>query len=196
MFLQIIQGKAADPGLLMAQGEVWNAELRPGATGYLGSTNGITDDGTAVTIVRFESAEAARANSARPEQSRWWASTEPGYAGDVVFHDCEQVDTMMGGGSDDAGFVQVMHGRAVDPAKLREVGKAMESSLQQMRPDVLGGVVGWHGDRRFTQVMYFRSEAEARASEASASASPEMADWGQMMDGPVEFLDLRRPMFS
>ena len=38
---------------------------------------GMCDDGTFVALARFESAEAARRNSDRPEQGEWWAECEP-----------------------------------------------------------------------------------------------------------------------
>ena len=68
MFIQVIQGKVADAEGLQAAMDRWVAELQPGAQGWLGSTGGFTDDGMFVSTVRFESQEAARRNSDRPEQ--------------------------------------------------------------------------------------------------------------------------------
>jgi len=90
----------------------WMSDMRPGATGFLGSTAGVTDDGYGFAFARFESAAAAKANSERPEQGRWWAETEKCFAGDVTFTDSEDVETFLGGGSNDAGFVQIMRGSA------------------------------------------------------------------------------------
>jgi Asp-tRNA(Asn)/Glu-tRNA(Gln) amidotransferase A subunit family amidase len=97
-------------------GQRWHDELRPNAVGYLGNTEGITEDGRFVVAARFESADAARQNSARPEQDSWWSDMSK-VVTDVDVHDCSQVITMLGGGSDDAGFVQVMVGRIKDRAK-------------------------------------------------------------------------------
>jgi hypothetical protein len=196
MFIQIIQGQVQDRELLKQQTETWRTEIKPGATGFLGTTSGITEDGTGVVVVRFESKEAAMKNGDRPEQSAWWAKTEQAFAGDVTFIDCDEADLIIGGGSEKAGFVQVMHGRAVDPVKMREMGESMESDLQEARPDVLGGVVGWYGDRQFVQVMYFESEQAAREAEAKTADGPEMEGWEQMLDGPMTFLDLREPDFE
>ncbi|MGE5763508.1 MAG: hypothetical protein ACM3ZF_06425, partial [Mycobacterium leprae] len=55
--------------------ERWVEELAPGAAGWLGSTAGVTDDGRFIGLARFESEQAARRNSDRPEQGRWWAET-------------------------------------------------------------------------------------------------------------------------
>lgn len=196
MFVQIIEGKLRDSELLQRQMERWQAQIKPGASGYLGSTSGVTEDGTAITLVRFDSQDSARANSVRPEQGAWWEATAQAFDGEVVFHDCQDVDLIFGGGSDAAGFVQVMQGRAADREQLRTVGRAMDDSLRAMRPDVLGGVVCWHGDRDFTQVMYFTSEDEARKGEAGSQQSAEMDEWGKLLDGPVRFLDLRHPEYD
>jgi hypothetical protein len=196
MFVQIIEGKLRDAGLLDRQMARWQAQIKPGASGYLGSTSGVTDDGTGITLVRFDSPDSARANSARPEQGAWWAETSQAFDGEVVFHDCQDVDLIFGGGSDEAGFVQVMQGRAADQERMRTVGRSMEDELRAMRPDVLGGVVCWHGDRDFTQVMYFTSEDEARKGEAASQQSAEMDEWGKQLDGPVRFLDLRHPEYD
>ena len=75
MFVQVIEGRVADRDALRRQMDRWMSELRPGATGFLGSTAGVTDDGYAIAFARFESAAAAEANSERPEQGRWWAET-------------------------------------------------------------------------------------------------------------------------
>src|SRR5689334_17501448 len=74
-FVQVIQGRVTDAAALQHQIETWAAELSPGASGWLGSTGGATDDGRFIAVVRFESEEAARRNSERPEQDAWWAQT-------------------------------------------------------------------------------------------------------------------------
>ena len=48
MFVQIIQGKVHDRELRQRQMERWLTDLRPGATGYLGHTGGITADGRSI----------------------------------------------------------------------------------------------------------------------------------------------------
>ncbi len=196
MFIQIIEGRLKDADLLGQQMRRWQEQIKPGAAGYLGSTSGVTDDGTAVTLVRFDSEDAARANSARPEQGAWWAETARAFDGDVVFRDCRVVDLIFGGGSNTAGFVQVMQGRAVDQEQLRSLGRSVEESLRAVRPDVLGGVVCWHGDHDFTQVMYFTSEDDARKGEATSQNSAELDEWDGLMEGPLRFLDLRSPQFD
>lgn len=196
MFVQIIQGKVRDRDLLERQASAWQQQIRPRAQGYLGTTRGVTADGTAIVIARFESQDAARANSERPEQTAWWEATAPAFDGEVTFHDCTDVDVMFDGGSDMAGFVQVMEGRAVDPAAMRAAGQSMESDLRASRPDILGGIVAWHGDRDFTQIVYFTSEDDARKGESTMEDDAGTAQWQSMIDGPMSFLDLREPQFD
>ena len=55
MFVQVIKGKVSDSSAIRATLDKWLSELAPGATGWLGSTTGVTDDGTLIGIVRFDS---------------------------------------------------------------------------------------------------------------------------------------------
>ena len=45
MFAQIIRGKVSDPDAVRPVVERWMKELGPNATGWLGSTSGVTEDG-------------------------------------------------------------------------------------------------------------------------------------------------------
>lgn len=196
MFVQIIQGKVRDADLLRRQSERWRSEIKPKAAGYLGSTSGTTDDGEGIVIVRFESEDAARENSQRPEQASWWEQTAPAFEGEATFHDCRDADLMLGGGSANAEFVQVIQARAVDKEQMRTQGRSMEEALRGARPDILGGLVAWHDDRDFTQVVYFISEDAARKGESASEGSPEMEGWDEMLEGSMKFLDLRDPEFD
>jgi|SRR5829696_8449585 len=193
MFVQIIQGKVKDPDLIRRQMERWRAELRSGATGFLGSTGGTTPDGRSITLARFESEDAARANSGRPEQSAWWQDTAQAYDGEPTFHDCREADEILGGGSDDAGFVQVIQGRAKDQQRMRTMAGEMEGELRKRRPDVLGGIVAWHGDGGFTQAVYFTSQEEARRREKETEQDELGQEFMSLIDGEPEFFDLTEP---
>src|SRR5690348_10014316 len=115
MFIQVIQGKVADPAATRAAFDAWVRDLAPGADGWLGSTGGVTDDGTFISLARFASADAARRNSARPEQDQWWAATSEHFTGEVTFADSDDVALELAGDPDTATFVQVMRGRISDP---------------------------------------------------------------------------------
>ena len=195
MFIQVFQGKTSDASGLRRQAERWVEELAPGAAGWLGSTMGVTADGLFFGTARFRDEAAARANSERPEQGDWWNETVKYFDGEVTFADSTDVDTFRAGGSDDAGFVQVMQGRCDDKAAVRELDRRLDELAS--RPDLLGGLRAWHGDggADFVEVVYFTSEAEAREQEA-AEASPELAalraDW-QATAGEMRYLDLTDP---
>ena len=193
MFVQVVKGKAKDPDAVMKLMDRWDEELKADAPGFLGSTGGVTDEGQMVAIARFESAEDAKANSDRPEQDAW-AKEMAEVVDDVTFIDCTDVDLMLDGGSDAAGFVQVMEGTASDRDRLRTVGQEAESQLREMRPDVLGGVIAWHPDGQgFTQAVYFESEAKARENEASSEGPPdEMRDLMRV----DSYYDLHKPRMS
>ena len=92
MFVQVFQGQVSDASQVRDAAEDWLQRLAPGAEGWLGSTMGVTDDGTFVAVARFESAEAARRNSGRAQQGEWWSGVEKLFPQGAVFHDCSQVD--------------------------------------------------------------------------------------------------------
>jgi hypothetical protein len=198
MFIQIIQGTCRDPEALRRQIEMWRRDVGPHAEGWLGGTYGLTEDNTFVGMVRFESKEAAARNSTRPEQSAWWAQTERCFEGEVTFHDADNAMTFLDGGADDAGFVQVMQGRLVDPERFREFMDLPMDLLQQTRPEIIGGVMAMEPDGTFTETVAFRSEEEARIgerkempAELSQAFENQMA---QMQE--VTYLDLHHPWFA
>ncbi|HEX2196458.1 MAG TPA: hypothetical protein VHJ76_05985 [Actinomycetota bacterium] len=200
MFAQVIQGRATDPAGLRKQWERWVDEIKPNAQGFLGSTGGITADGEFFTIARFESEEAARSNSDRPEQGAWWEETSQ-YIENPMFHDCREVELFGGGGSNDAGFVQVIQGKTKDVEKSREIDARMEPTMKERRPDVIGGVNAWHPENgRFTTVIYFTSEAEARAKEKEMENDAQVAEYMREMqelsDGEPKFLDISDPWMT
>ncbi len=195
MFMQVITGTVADPEGLRRQFDRWVSELGAGAAGWLGTTAGITDDGRFVACARFESAEAARANSERPEQAAWWADTEKTLAGPASFTDCSTVDVYLDGGSDTAGFVQVLQGAPVERDRLRQIEFGFEGIAREYRPDILGWVVAWHADGGFTEIVYFTSEAAAREGETKEPSEDRkhlLDEWRQVT-GQLTFFDLRDP---
>ena len=156
-------------------------ELSPGAEGWLGGTYGMTDDGQFVGVVRFESREAAARNSLRPEQGAWWEEVSRCFDGEVTFHDCDDAIMMLDGGSDDAGFVQVIQGRLEDPA-FRDVHVAADGRAPRGAPEIIGGTIAIDEDGWFTETMSFRSEAEARAGEAKEMPDEMAEQWNREME--------------
>jgi len=196
MFVQVIQGKVRDADLLARQSERWIREIKPGVKGYLGLTTGVTPEGHAITIARFESAEAAAANSDSAQQDAWWNETVKAYDGEPTFRDSNEVDTLFGGGSNDAGFVQVIQGTAKDQGAMRSQFGAMESDLRAARPEILGMSVAWHDGGAFTQAVYFKSETEARKAESATENNDMRQAYMGMFAGPPAFYDLRSPLLD
>jgi hypothetical protein len=195
MFIQVIQGHVTDRTGVYDAFESWVRQLAPGAEGWLGTTAGVTDDDELIALVRFESEDAAQRNSHRPEQHQWWMDTSKLFAGDATFHDSTEIDTMLEGGSDEAGFVQVIQGRTSDPARLRELNRRSEEPLRQHRPDIIGGTIALHDTDRVTEAVYFTSEPEAREGERKAMP-PEVEavyreEQEQLRD--QRYLDLNEP---
>ena len=201
MWVQVIQGKAKDAAGLRKQFDKWNEEVRPKAIGFLGSTGGITDDGTFITMARFESEEAAMQNNDIPEQAAWANEMAQYLEGEPTFRNCKEVDQMRNGGSNDAGFVQIMQSGLKDFERARELGRQMDKSMPaSMRPEFIGGIVAWDGEI-LTQSAYFTSEAEAREGEKQdmsemAAQDPEGAKaWQELSElmGEITYYDLRDP---
>ena len=99
----------------------------------------------------------------------------------------------MGGGSNDAGFVQVMKSKGVDRAEIERLDKVFEKFVGE-RPDILGGIRAWTGTDTCVDVMYFTSEAEARKGEQAEmpdELKEAMGDFEGM--GDTEYLDLTDP---
>ena len=196
MFVQVITGKVSDAREAHAAFDQWAQELAPGATGWLGSTAGVTADGQLIAIARFDSEDAARRNSDRPEQDQWWAQTSKLFTEEPTFRDSTDVDVDMPGDPDKARFVQVIQGRSSDPARARELMQDNPDSWGKFRPDVLGSVGVGHDGGAYTAVLYFTSEEEAREGERKEmppEMQAQMAEMGQLEIGEPTFLDIKEP---
>ena len=199
MFIQVIQGMCSDEATMRGHMDRWRRDLSPGAEGWLGGTYGFADDGTFVGVVRFASEEEARRNSERPEQGRWWADVASSLDGEARFADYDDVILLGPGGSDDAGFVQVMQGRVADVERERTMTRDFaQQPMMDFRPDILGGVAGFGDDGTFVQAIYFTTEAEAREGEKKAMPPDmqEMMEQSQANTTEIAFIDLSSPVFA
>jgi hypothetical protein len=194
VFIQVIQGRCTRQDELRAMADGWRDELGGGAEGWLGGTYGFTDDDQFIGVVRFESHETAMANAARPEQGAWAEKMMAIMDGPVEFHDCDDVMLFLEGGSDRARFVQVIRGKVDDPARIKAM-LADTTTLQQMRPDIIGGTVAIEADGTFTETVAFRDEDSARAGEQMAPPPEIREDLAAMLAGAT-FYDLHRPWFE
>ena len=196
MFVQVIQGQVGDAGKVRAAMDRWAAELAPGADGWLGSTAGVTEDGRFIGLARFESEEAARRNSDRPEQDQWWGETSKLFSGEATFRDSSDVTVDVIGEPDNAGFVQVIQGRGSDPDRARELMGQDSSEWAAFRPDIIGSVGVGHDGGAYTMALYFTSEEAAREGERKEpppELKAQMDEMGKLNVGVPEFFDLKQP---
>ena len=191
MFIQVIQAKSTRRDEVRALMDEWT-ELPSEGFGFLGGTYGFTDDDEFIGVVRFESKEKAMANSARPETDAMAKRMAELMDGPPEFQDCDDVTTWLEGGSDDAGFVQVIQGRTDEPDRMK-VGMTQDAEdMRQQRPDVIGGTLAFTDDGRFTTTVAFTDEASAREGEKNSEPPEEFTE----LSRDVKFYDLRDPWFA
>ncbi|MBX6769162.1 MAG: hypothetical protein IRY90_18770, partial [Actinomadura rubrobrunea] len=150
-----------------------------------------------VHLVRFAARRAARRNGDRPEQRRWWAQASRLFGGGVTFRACAEAETWLGGGSDDAGFVQVIQSKVTDLRELRGRLRAMDDdAVRASRPDVIGGMLAVDPGGVCTEAVYFTSEAAAREGERRMPAPELLEKMEGLMrcyEGELAYYDLRDP---
>jgi len=194
VFIQVMQARCSRQDELRALADTWRDEGGAGAAGWLGGTYGVTDDGVFLGVIRFASRDDATANSARPETSAFAERMAAVMDGPVEFHDCDDVTMMFDGGSDDAGFVQVIRGHVDDPGR----AKAMlqdTGDLQEMRPEIIGGTLAIEADGTFFETISFTDQESARKGEQLEPPAEVRAELEWMMAGAT-FHDLPRPWFD
>src|SRR3954451_11442159 len=174
--------------------EAWRDEGGVEAVGYLGGTYGVTDSGDFLGIVRFTSHDEAMANSARPETGAFAEKMAALMDGPVEFHDCDDVTELLDGGSDEAGFVQVIAGHLDDPAPMKAMAHDT-GELRAMRPEIIGGTLALEPDGTFFQTIYFTDEDSARKGEQMEPPAEIRGQLESMMAG-ASFYDLSNPWFT
>lgn len=194
MFIQMFQGRCHQPDQVRDLVTQWREELAADAPGWLGGTFGFTEDDTFIAVVRFESRDDAAANASRPEQQQWWSEVEACFEGPIEFHDCSDVTLMFDGGSDDAGFVQIIQGKVQEPERLKAAVGDMED-LRRLRPEILGATLAIEPDGTFIQTVAFTDEARAREGERQEIPSQAQGRWEDLVQD-VTFRDLHDPWFS
>lgn len=194
MFIQVVQGPCSKQDEVHQLLDEWRRDLAPGATGWLGGTYGFTDDDQLLAVVRFESREAAMANSDRPEQGAWAERLTALMDGPLEFHDCDDVTMMLDGTPDSAGFVQIIRGRVDDPSRLKAM-MADTTTLHEMRPEILGATLAIEPDGTFTETVAFTSEEAARAGEQMEPPEDVRVELEYAMQGAT-YYDLHHPWFD
>lgn len=195
MYIQMVQGACGRQQDMHRVVDAWCSDMatRPG---WLGGTFGFDDDGAFHGIVRFESEDACRENGDREESAWWWAAAAECFDGEPTIHASSEVMMMLDGGSDDAGFVQIMRGRIADPTLVRGMtSDGTMTMLHQARPEIIGATLAIEDDGTFTETVSFTSEREARRGE-SAQMPAEMAERMNTAFAEVSFTDLHQPWFG
>jgi hypothetical protein len=198
MFVQVIQGQVTDAEQAHAAFDRWMEELAPEATGWLGTTAGVTEDGRLIALARFDSADAARLNSESAAQDKWWHEFSSVLSGEATFHDTDDVEVDLHGEPDSAGFVQVMQGRVTNPERARALMAQNPDEWAAFRPDSVGSMSAMYDDGGFTTAMYFTSEADAREGERKElpeKLKPMMDELNSLDAEPTTFFDLKQPWF-
>jgi hypothetical protein len=139
-----------------------------------------------MTLVRFGSADAA---ASTPARDVWWSEMSALSPEALTVRDCPEVMTQLRGDAADAGFVQVLQGRITSLDRLQRTLGASSAWQATARPDIIGGLLGLHGDGRFTQIVYFTSEDHARAGEPGPVESP----GAEPLVEDLTWFDLRTP---
>jgi hypothetical protein len=195
VFIQVVQGRCTREEELRALLDRWGEERGPQVRGWLGGTYGFTDDHEFLGIVRFESREVAMANSESPEQAAWAEQMMALMDGPVEFHDCDDVTLLMDGGSDEAGFVQVIRGKVDDVERAKAMMAGDATTLHEMRPDILGATMAIEDDGTFTETVFFTDEASARKGEQQEPPQEMREEMETLMAG-ARFYDLHQPWFA
>ena len=188
MFVHVVRAPAADPGPLLEQVARLPAMLGTEAAGFLGLTAGISDEGDFVAVARFAS----------PGGDAWWAALEPWLAGPPTVRASSEVELLLGGGSDEAGFIEVIEGHATDRHRFMVLERQLEQRFAAERPDFLGSQIIWWADGSWLEVAYFTSEDDLRAADARG-LSPEVEELVSAWEGvarPSAQLDLADPFLS
>jgi hypothetical protein len=199
VFVQVVTGLVANPRVARAAVERWAVETGPLTPGWCGTTAGLAGDGLLVGVVRFADAASAWRALTNTDQRAWWDRASGIFTGPVVL--CGSSDVVMiGSGSDDAGFVQVVQGRTRDARRFRSLTRELGGRLIDLRPDILGYLVALHDEGRgaFTEVAWFTSEEEARTG-GERDAPEDLAglideEQGLLLD--LEYLDVPVPWLS
>ena len=196
MFIQMIQGDCSRQDEMRGLVDEW-CGLMADQPGWLGGTYGFTGDGRFVGVVRYETREARDACSALPECAAQWDRILGRFDGGHETHESDDVMIMLDGGSDDAGFVQVMRGRVNNADALRQfaLDDELTGMLHQARPEIIGATMAIEDDGTFTETVAFTDEASARNGETTHMPEAIVQRMEESM-ADVVFVDLHQPWFA
>jgi hypothetical protein len=196
MFIQMVQGPCSRRTEMRALVDSWCNAIAD-EEGWLGGTYGFTDDNRFVGIVRFTDSRACVEAAQRPGADTFWAEALELLDGPIDIHQSDDVTLMFDGGSEDAGFVQVLQGQLKDAAQMRYLlaDQDMTAMLHASRPEILGATLAISQDGTFTETIAFTDEALARQGE-SIRMPEQVRRTLDTAVADVAYLDLRNPWFA
>ena len=195
MYIQTVQATCHQQDRMRRIVDDWSTEMAD-RDGWLGGTYGFTDDGRFVGVVRYESAAAREQLMQEPASRAGWEAALACCEGDLESHQSEDVMMMLDGGSDDAGFVQVMRGHIGDAKRVEHLASdEMTSMLHQARPEIIGATMVIEPDGTFVETIAFTDEASARRGERQAMPDTVREDL-QRAFADIEYADLHQPWFA
>lgn len=196
MFIQMVEGACTQHDDMRMLIDEW-CDRMADEPGWLGGTYGFTDDDRFIGVGRYESAAAWQQCCAAKDAGMWWAASEELFDSMPEIHQSEDVMMMLDGGSDQAGFVQVMRGKVGNPDKLRRMmtDQDMTSMLHKARPDIIGATLLIEDDGSFTETISFTDEDSARKGEAMEMPAEVAADFLEAV-AEVSYYDLHKPWFG
>jgi hypothetical protein len=105
---------------------------------------------------------------------------------------------LVNGGSDDAGFVQIIQGRVKDRDRAHALIDSSSRLIAKERPDVIGATLAIDEDGYLTETVAFTSESEARNAEKKAMTAElqQMAEEEMALLEDTRYLDLHEPWFA
>jgi hypothetical protein len=194
VFVRVIEGRLSDGAPLRRLLQRWDAELKPGATGFLGATAGASPGSGAIVFVRFVDEAAAVWDREHPEHAAWWQELMEVFDEPPAVHESTDIQLLLAGGSDDAGFVQIIRASAPDRAKVDALMTPERiAEMRRTRPDLIGSIRVWLADGSFIEAAYFTSESAARHAEQSDEYEDAEAPFVEAY-GPMTFVDLPAPI--
>ena len=82
---------------------------------------------------------------------------------------------------------------------MKELAANDSGVWREFRPDIVGSLAIVHPENRYTMVLYFTSEAEARVNETKdipPELAADMAEMDGLEVGTPTFIDLRDPWLA
>jgi hypothetical protein len=193
MYVRVIDGSVHSKALLRNAWERLTQTLAE-HEGFLGAAGGVSAESRFLGVLRFAEEAAALAAMPSPGPELWYEQLIT-FIHDIEVRDTDDAEVLIPGGTGAAGFVQFVVGRTSDRQRMRTLKRGMQEMIRVQRPEVLGAIVAWHPDDRFTETVYFASEQAARDGEGREFPGGMASLLGDILQvvPELDFVDVRDP---